>query len=90
MSVRLKAKVKRVTGKTRHWLGTIVDGKPVKTQAIPPPAWVEIVEEDNAFYLLYFAPDGRCTADTWHPTLDEAKRQASFEFEICDQDWETL
>lgn len=90
MTVRLKAKVMRVTGKTVHGLGTIIEGKPVMTQVFPPPAWVEIVEEENAFYLLHFASDGRSMADTWHPTLDEAKRQASFEFEIGEQDWETL
>jgi len=51
---------------------------------------VEIVEEDNAFYLFYFSADGQCMTDTRHPTLDKAKRQAAFEFEICEQDWETV
>ena len=88
--MKLKAKVKHATGKTVHGLGTIVDGKPVMTEVFPPPAWVEIVEENNAFYLLHFASDGQCMADTWHQTLDEAKQQASYEFEICEQDWETL
>jgi hypothetical protein len=32
-------------------------------------------------YLLYrFAADGRGAGDTWHPTVDEAKGQAAFEY----------
>ena len=90
MGRRLRAKVKRVTGKTVHGLGTIVEGKPVMTERLLRPAWVEILEEDSIFYLLHFAPDSQCIADTWHATIDEAKQQAFFEFEICEEDWETV
>lgn len=88
MTLRLRAAVKCVTGNTKHSLGAIIGGRPVEFQDIPKPAWVEIMEEDNGFYLLYFNAEGVCLTDTWHDTLDAAKRQARFEFEISPSDWE--
>jgi hypothetical protein len=48
---------------------------------------VEIVEEAGAFLLLYFSSAGECIKDTWHPTLDAAKAQADFEFELAPPGW---
>lgn len=90
MTLRLRAPVKAATGKTRHALGTIIEGTPLAVQDLPMPAWVEIVEEEGAFYLLYFNAEGTCLTDTWHETLAAAKRQAQFEFEISPTEWETI
>ncbi|HEY3803303.1 MAG TPA: hypothetical protein VGL61_11880 [Kofleriaceae bacterium] len=86
----LPAQVHKVTGKTTHSRGTIVNGKVVAGEPLPSPAYVTIESADGAFYLLYFDADGRCMTDTWHQTLDAAKRQAQFEFEIADGDWEAV
>jgi hypothetical protein len=83
----LRATVKMSTGKTKHTVGEFSEGKPVPVKTLPVPAWVEISEEEGAFYLLHFDARGSCFADTWHQTLDEAKRQAEFEFGISAGEW---
>jgi len=45
------------------------------------------MEQDGAYYLLSLDENGVCVADTWHPTIENAKRQAKFEFEIEEADW---
>jgi hypothetical protein len=37
--------------------------------------------------LLYFDADGECLADTWHKSVEGAKEQTRFEFEIEETDW---
>jgi hypothetical protein len=84
--MRLRARVRTVTGKTRHLQGVpTTDG--VEIVELPDPVAVELVEEDGAFFLLCLDEDGQCIADTWHATAEEAKAQASFEFGIEEADW---
>lgn len=85
--MRMRAAVKMATGKTRHAVGEFVAGKPVPVKTLPVPAWVEISEEEGAFYLLHFDANGTSFADTWHQTLEDAKRQAEFEFGIVAGEW---
>jgi hypothetical protein len=83
----LTAKVKRVTGATKHYIGRIVDDAVVKESEIAAPVSVVITASDGAFLLLRMDAQGHCLADTWHETVEEAKRQAAFEFEIGEDDW---
>ena len=85
--MRLRAKVGEATGKTRHSIGALIDGVPTPIEDLPTPEWVEISEEDGAYYLFHLDADGVCFADTWHQSLDEAKEQATFEFGIEPSDW---
>ncbi|MCZ2080210.1 MAG: hypothetical protein LC130_35025 [Bryobacterales bacterium] len=85
--MRLRADVKGTTGRTKHALGTIVEGRPTPTTELPVPRWVEISEEDGEFYLLYYDAQGVCFADTWHQTLEAAKHQGTFEFGITPEEW---
>lgn len=87
MKLVLKAEVRRVTGKTKHAIGTLVDGNPVPVAQLTQPAWVGISPEDNGYYLLHFDAEGLCLTDTWHESLERAKAQARFEFEIEERDW---
>ena len=80
--MRLKAEVQRCSGKTIHFIGTFQ-----KAEQLPPPAWVEIVQEAEGFYLLRYNSEGHFLADTWHQTLAEAKEQAQFEYYIEEKDW---
>ena len=67
------------TGNTRHTVG----GEPM-----PLPASLEIVDrEGEGFYLLYLDASGEEMTDTWHQTLDDAKHQAEFEFNVRPGDW---
>ena len=85
--MRLRARVSEATGKTRHSIGALFDGVPTPIEDLPTPEWVEISEEDGAYYLFHLDADGVCFADTWHQSLDEAKEQAAFEFGIESNDW---
>lgn len=51
------------------------------------PLFVEIHEEDGAFYLFRLRADGVCVGDTWHVTIEEAKDQAAFEYGVGPSDW---
>ncbi|NMO19720.1 hypothetical protein HPC49_35280 [Pyxidicoccus fallax] len=48
---------------------------------------LEISDEDGAFYLFSFDAAGRCLGDSWHRTLDEAMRQAQFQFGVPPAAW---
>jgi hypothetical protein len=87
LNMRLRAKVGGAKGKTRHYLGALVDGQPAPVAELPITAWVEISAEDGAFYLFRLDAEEVCFADTWHQTLEEAKRQAAFEFGIAPGEW---
>ena len=85
--MRLRAKVSGTTGKTRHFIGDLVDGTPMSVENVRTPEWVEISEVDGAYYLFHLDAEGVCFADTWHQTLEEAKQQAAFEFGIEAKEW---
>jgi adenosylmethionine-8-amino-7-oxononanoate aminotransferase len=85
--MRLRADVKGASGKTRHWVGGIIEGKPVGVRPVRETAWVEISQEGGGFFLFHFDAKGECIADTWHQSLDEAKRQAEFEFGVLEDEW---
>lgn len=83
--MRLRARVRRVTGATRHHLAHIEEAEVHRDEQLPPPAWLEIQSGDGAYYLLRFDERGECLADTWHQTLEQAKAQ--YEFEVGEEDW---
>jgi hypothetical protein len=88
--MRLRAQVHASKGTTRHSVGTIEGGELIELRRLPVPAWVEIVQDDEAFFLLHFSAQGGCFADTWHPSLQDAQRQAEFEFGILPTQWEAV
>ena len=86
--MRLRANVLKVTGATVHRNAKLVKGTVVPGAQLPAPARVEIdAGRSGGFCLYHYDAAGRCMADTWHATLDEAKEQARFEFEIEAADW---
>jgi hypothetical protein len=87
--MRLRARVRRATGATTHrWTRVRGDGS-LETRTVDPPLAVEIENGESGFFLLHFNAAGECVADSWHATLEEAKEQAKFEYEIEEGDWET-
>ena len=40
--------------------------------------------------LFRFEATGECVGDTWHQNIDDAKHQASFEYEGLAQEWEEV
>lgn len=87
--MKLRALVQDITGATKHLAGTVVSDLPVVTNVLKPPKSVEIRSDDTGFFLLYLDESGKCFADTWHATLEDAKAQAHFEFKILEDDWKT-
>jgi hypothetical protein len=87
MQMKLEANVRRVTHRTINRVSTIVNGQLVRGPEIPPPVRVRIEPDPPGFLLLYLDGMGDSIADGWHLTVEEAKRQAKFEFEIEESDW---
>jgi hypothetical protein len=88
--MRIEAKVRRVTGKTVHRVSALVNGRIVPVADIPPASRVRIEPlkaPEKGFIMFYLDGSGNQIADGWHLTLDQAKRQAKFEFEIEEEDW---
>src|ERR1044071_6040471 len=78
----LIATVHRLTGKTRH--GALTRSGII---GIPTVVRVRIEEGDGGYYLFRFTEQGDMVSDTWHTTVDEAKHQAEFEYEISTDGW---
>lgn len=85
--MKLKARVRRVTGRTVHSVGSIIDGQPVSVESMPPAYWVELIEEDGHYFMYRLTESGEFAGDTWHETLQAAKAQAKSEYEIQESDW---
>jgi hypothetical protein len=85
--MRFLANVRRYTGRTKHYLGSLEDGEPVKEEALPRATTLEIVERDGVYFLTRLSKDGKFAGETAHETLEEAKRQAKYEFEVDNEDW---
>ncbi|HVE86907.1 MAG TPA: hypothetical protein VND93_28825 [Myxococcales bacterium] len=52
-----------------------------------PAAHVEIVDANGGYSLNRYSAEGVFAGDTWHATLDEAKRQAQVEYAIPPEEW---
>jgi len=85
--IQLRARVRSVTDAAKHYVGQVDEHGAITKRELPAPAYVEIVQRPEGFYLLRFNDAGGILSDTWHPSLDDAKEQAVFEFTIADEDW---
>jgi hypothetical protein len=88
--MQLRAKVRYLTGQTKHYVAAVQDGEPVPVAELGPPSFVEICPEDAGFLLFRLDAFGARLADTWHSTIADAKRQAQFEFNIEDEEWQVV
>lgn len=81
--MRLRARVRRTTGSTRH----VIHGAEAVDLALQV-AWVDIERADSGWFLLYRDASGECLADTWHERVELAMAQARAEFAVDATDWE--
>jgi hypothetical protein len=86
-ALKIRARVKQCTGATAHFEGELHDDEVVQTRRYDPAAVAEIQQTENGFFLVRFTATGDFAGDTWHATLDEAKEQATFEFELDEEGW---
>lgn len=56
---------------------------------IRAPSTLAIVQlsGDPGFYLYYLDSNEKELTDTYHSTIEQAKKQASFEFGVEESDW---
>jgi hypothetical protein len=83
----MRARVRGVTGATRHLVAGIEDGEFVNVEPQPVADWVEIEECAGGVLLLRWTDAGEFGGDTWHESTERAKDQARFEYEIEEEDW---
>ena len=74
------------TGRTRDFYGLPDDPNRVE---LPPPVLLRIVhyDADDCFYLLYCNADGVELTDTFRDSIEDAQRQAQFEFNVRTEEW---
>lgn len=85
--MKLCAKLSSNLSRTKHKVGEIQEDGTVVAEDLPIATQVEIVDEGNGVCLYRYDANGNCVGDTWHLTVDEAKGQAQFEYNINDDDW---
>jgi hypothetical protein len=54
---------------------------------LPSADRIEIVAEDDGYYLFRYAKDGQPLGDSWFATLAEALSQGEFEYAVGTEDW---
>jgi hypothetical protein len=69
------------TGGTHHYHGS---------EELPPPVELRIVKYDDTggYYLFYCDNDGNEITDTYHDTIASAMKQAHWEFNVAENEWE--
>lgn len=86
--MRLTANVHYATGTTTHQVAkTSPSSEAIELEAA---FRLEISDAEGGFLLIRYSREGNFAGDTWHPTLDEAKRQALIEFAIPLGEWRVL
>lgn len=71
------------TGNTRHFVGS-------KLVGVFPRLAICQYESNESCYLFYCDKNWETITDTFHDSLDEAKRHAEFEYEGVTETWQTL
>jgi hypothetical protein len=78
--------------KTRHYIGLppqSTDGKDLRRE-LEPASVLVIEQEEDGIFLLRLTSDGRTVGDTWHRSIDEAKEQATYEFDGLVSEWKRV
>jgi hypothetical protein len=81
--MKLTANVRYLTGSTRHH---VIVAENESTVELQPAVTLEITDSEGGFLLIRRSLTG-FAGDTWHATLDEAKRQAEVEFGVEAAEW---
>ncbi len=85
--MKLQVKTRKILEASNNYSATIVDNKVIPVDRLPNPSWLEISEEDGAYFLYYLDANLKCFTDTWHETLESAKREAMLGFGVELDEW---
>jgi hypothetical protein len=75
--------------KVKHYYGLpseLTEGKDIR-EHMPPACFLAIEKKDDGIFLYRYAQHDRCAGDTWHRTVDDAKAQATYEFNDLLSTW---
>jgi hypothetical protein len=75
--------------RVRHYVGVPPElSGGCETRREMPPASVLLIEQsEEGVFLLRYAATGHFAGDTWHPTVEQAKEQAVFEYGDAVAEW---
>ena len=93
-TLRMWAKVgERKNGPSvMHYLGfppKVTEGEDRRT-ALPFARLLLIEQRANDIFLFRFTEEGDYAGDTWHQSVEEAKKQAEFEYNVSVDDWQKI
>ena len=90
MAIDGRPNIPTITGGGRVLYCTRIDERhvPRKNTATLPNGLAICDVEGIGIFLFTCEDDGMPAFDSWHTTVDEAKRQAAFDFEGAESTWE--
>ncbi len=68
------------TGRTRHFVGNTPAPIPVELSIVQYPG-------DPGYYLFYCDESGKKFTDTYHESVEQAKAQAEWEYNVRPEEW---
>lgn len=75
-----------------HYLGfppEVTEGEDRRT-ALPFARLLLIEQRENDIFLFRFTKEGDYAGDTWHQSVEEAKKQAKFEYNVSVDSWQKI
>jgi hypothetical protein len=85
----IKSRVRQTNSTVRHFVSGVTEsGRIAPIYEIPEAQFIAITPGDGGFYLFRLSSDNELLGDMWFPTLEEAFRQAEFEFDVGQECWE--
>jgi hypothetical protein len=78
--------------KVKHYVGVppeLTGGKDTR-QKMGFARFLVIEENQDGAFLYRYDAKGDCVGDTWHLNTDDAKHQATYEYEDLVQDWQNI
>lgn len=67
----------------------VTEGEDRRT-ALPLARLLLIEQKANDIYLFRFTEKGDYAGDTWHQSIEEAKKQAAFEYDVSVNSWQKI
>lgn len=88
MRIRYVLRPDEVTKQSIHFRGMPPELGGTGRQRMAPPVLLVIEQHPEGIYLIRYDASGSEVGDTWHASIEDAKEQASFEYEIDPERWE--
>lgn len=74
-----------------EWLPVLVAylkrNRDAPKRSMPDATVILLVQRATGYSLYGLSDTGESAGDTWHPTLEEAKEQAVFQYGVADTAW---